>query len=223
MIRGTEFEFLLKEAAGQGRSRFGEPAQTAGQSAAPQTNIDSTLMQTRLDRHYYTTLWDSLFELPKKDRSGIQHVLEDEIALRNVAWVLRLRTYYQMRSVDIREHLVILSKGKGVSLSADAAAALELPLDTRAPWDSWKRAAFLNPEKPGEHWTADPRYFQNAASQYLYRMARLAFRRNPFSMDTTACFIKLKQFEEDLLTSIAEGLALGIASRDVMTMLEVKP
>ena len=41
--------------------------------------------------------------------------------------------------------------------------------------------------------------------------------------DAAACFIKLKQFEEDLLTSVAEGLGLGMSGRDVFSLLEVEP
>jgi hypothetical protein len=53
-------------------------------------------------------------------------------------------------------------------------------------------------------------------------MARKAFRSNPSSLDTIFCFIKIKQFEEDVLTSSAEGLGLGMASREVFGMLGVE-
>jgi vacuolar-type H+-ATPase subunit C/Vma6 len=110
-----------------------------------------------------------------------------------------------------------------LSLTDDAIESLNLALDNHAEWASWKRAEFLNPEIPGEAWHADPRYFQNAASEYLYHLARSHFHRHPFSIDTAFCFIKFKQFEEDLLTSIAEGLGLGISSSDVFSLLEVEP
>jgi vacuolar-type H+-ATPase subunit C/Vma6 len=112
---------------------------------------------------------------------------------------------------------------KSGTLAEDAEAALTAALDSRQDWENWSRADFLNPERPGEPWTLDPRYFQNAASQYLYRLAWHHFRRKPFSIDTVSCFIKLKQFEEDLLTSVAEGLGLGLSARDVFAMLEVEP
>jgi vacuolar-type H+-ATPase subunit C/Vma6 len=81
----------------------------------------------------------------------------------------------------------------------------------------------LNPEIPGRSWTADPRYFQNAAGDYLYKLALRAFRRRPFSLDTAFCFIRIKQYEEDLLTSVAEGLGLGMSGQDVFALLEVTP
>jgi vacuolar-type H+-ATPase subunit C/Vma6 len=205
MVRGTDFEFLDGE--------------------TPQDEAGEIALQTKLDQHYYRALWESLYRLPRRDRAGIGIILGEEISLRNVVWVLRLRTYYRMSSEEIREKLVDLKprtagrKGER-SLAADAEAVLDLPLDSYAPWASWKRAAFLNRDQDG--WTADPRYFQNAASRHLYRLARLYFRRNPLSLDTAACFIKLKQFEEDLLTSLTEGLGLGMASRDVFSLLETE-
>jgi vacuolar-type H+-ATPase subunit C/Vma6 len=210
MVRGTEFEFLAAE-------------------AFPEGNAGGITVQTRLDKHYYAALWDSLYRLNRLDRAGIETILSEEIALRNVVWTLRLRTYYRMEGEEVREKLIDLKpkarpkgqKSAPVSLAADAEACLELPLDTYAPWASWKRAGFLNTDR-GDGWKADPRYFQNAASKYLYQFARRYFRLHPFSIDTAACFIKLKQFEEDLLTSISEGLGIGMSSRDVFSLLELR-
>jgi vacuolar-type H+-ATPase subunit C/Vma6 len=109
------------------------------------------------------------------------------------------------------------------SLAADARASLDFSLDTRSAWEGWKRESFLNPEIPGQSWTADSRYFQNAAGEYLYKLALRSFHRRPFSIDTAFCFIRLKQYEEDLLTSVAEGLGLGMTSQDVFAFLAVDP
>ncbi|MDR3337637.1 MAG: V-type ATPase subunit [Treponema sp.] len=215
MLKSTEFEFLLKDSPKPG----GMIPESGNVS---DSEIDSIGMQTKLDRHYYTALWASLAKLSRYDREGIGKILEEEISLRNVVWALRLRMYYRMGSDEVRKHLVFIEGKKGKSLAEDAAASLELPLDTYSAWDKWRRRTFLNKELPGESWTVDPRYFQNAASAYLYRMARLYFHRRPTSIDTAACFIKLKQYEEDLLTSMAEGLGLSIPSRDVFSLLELE-
>lgn len=211
MLGGGDFAFLIPE--------IGENIKNAGE-------ID---MQAKLDRHYYTALWEALHSHPRRDREGIGHILSEEISLRNAVWALRLRTYYGMGPEEVRERLAApeLSKGRrslaAKALLEDALASLELPLDAKGPWKRWPRAGMLNPETPGEIWRADPRHFQNAASAYLYRLARMYFRRRPFSLDSASCFIKLKQFEEDLLTSIAEGLGLGLPSGEIFTILELKP
>jgi vacuolar-type H+-ATPase subunit C/Vma6 len=256
MLRDTEFAFLLEELQGRDLSKM--------------AGADGIHLQTRLDIHYYTKLWEDLLQLPIRDRVESGKILEEEIALRNVVWALRLRTYYRMEAREVRDYLVridmrkrghhyipprllnrkrpqpdptlvgtnfstvmtiqrqqrsklrLWQSRKNRNLTEDAEAALELPLDQREPWDGWSRASFLNKEEPGKHWKLDPRYVQNAASEYLYNMARVSFHHRPFTMDSTVCFIKLKQFEEDMLTSIAEGLTLGMQSRDVLHLLEAR-
>ncbi|MDR1398604.1 MAG: V-type ATPase subunit [Treponema sp.] len=202
MVEGSEFGFLLKK----------RNMQNTGEA-------NEHIMSIMLDRHYYASLWNALLALPPKDRVFTKKILFEEISLRNVVWALRLRTYYGMTPEQTRENLISLGNKK--NLVADAEASLRMALDNRAGWNGYPRAHFLNPETPNEPWTADPRYFQNAASKYLYRLARLSFRRQPFSLDMVFCFIKLKLFEEDLLTSMAEGLVLGMSSHDVLSMLEV--
>jgi vacuolar-type H+-ATPase subunit C/Vma6 len=208
MLKGTEFEFIFEE------EKFFSDKRLSG-------GDDSILLQIKLDRLYYGSLWKDLLSLPQKDRLSAGRILSEEISLRNVVWALRLRTYYDLAPEKIRE-MIFFPPGRE-SLAEDAEASLSMPLDIRSPWERWKRAAFLNPEIPGKPWNADPREFQNAASEYLYRLARLSFRLRPFSLDTAFCFIKLKQFEEDLLTSVAEGLGMGMSSREVFDLLELSP
>jgi vacuolar-type H+-ATPase subunit C/Vma6 len=203
MVKNTEFAWLLKEPVGQGDT------------------ANNSLLQTRLDQQYYSGLWESMIALAPRDRVSAKKILSEEISLRNVVWALRMRTYYEMPPEEVRNRLVFITGGSD-TLAADAAASLDLDLTVREAWRDWKRAAMLNPEQPGVQWRADPRYFQNAAAGYLYRLTRQFFRRSPFSLDTVFCFIKLKQFEEDLLTNTAEGLGLGMAGRDVFSLLEVR-
>ena len=213
MIEGTEFEFLLDK-------KIVDIEEKSGVS-----------MQSFLDRHYYTALWKSLSSLPLKDRHTAERILSEEISLRNSSWALRLRTYYSMPPAEVKSHLVAIPvgrkgprvKGFGVRTLADEAVrCLELPLDNLAAWSSWRWKEFINPDTGVKHWTIDPRYFQNAASRYLYRLARHYFRTDPFSLDAVFCFIKLKQFEEDILTSSAEGLCMGMSGREVFSMLGVE-
>jgi vacuolar-type H+-ATPase subunit C/Vma6 len=180
-------------------------------------------LQTELDRHYYSRLWESLRALSKNDRGAAEKILGEEIALRNCAWALRLRVYYGKSPEEGAAFLADIPLNSGISAAAEAKAALKLPLETRSAWKGWSRESFLNPEKPGDQWKADPRFFQNAASQYLYRLTLRFFRRRPFSVDTAFCFIKLKEFEEDLLISAAEGLGMGMSGGDIFALLEGEP
>ena len=206
MIRNTEFEYLLK-----------------------MMNNENIFLQTELDRHYYSSLWNDLIHLGRNDRRATEHILAEEISLRNIVWAFRLRTYYQLQKKDVIPHLVDIETvmhGRKISLAADALYSLDLPLDSREAYTNWKRADFLNLENDIQYsasgWRVDPRHFQNSAARYLYRMARHSFRARPSSLDTVFCFIKIKQFEEDALTSSAEGLGMGMASGDVFSLLGVE-
>jgi vacuolar-type H+-ATPase subunit C/Vma6 len=220
MLSGTEFEFILAKDL----------------KAMKSADFDFTPLEAELDLHYYTLLLQSLSRLSSADSLLARRILADEISLRNCVWALRLRTYFKKKPDETAKHLMdqkiscdfteipgaIQPKNSGgeISLSAEAHASLEFSLDTRSDWKNWRWGSFLNPEKAGEHWTADPRYFQNAASHYIYRLSLRCFRLMPFSINSVFCYIKLKQFEEDLLTSITEGLGLGMAGKDVFDLLE---
>ena len=197
MVAGTEYEWIRD-------------------IPAASTIVD---LHTELDLRYYRALWKEILDLPRHDRAGFEELVAEEIALKNVAWTLRLRTYYAAGGEEIEKRLVDVDRD-GKSLASDARAAFSLDLASRDDWRGWKRERLLNPAHPGESWKADPRYFQNEAAKHLYRKARILFRRKPFAVDSTACFIKLMQFEEELLISVAEAVSLGIPAADVARAFE---
>jgi vacuolar-type H+-ATPase subunit C/Vma6 len=205
MLLNTEFGFLeedLKDLSG---------ASTA-------------LIQNKLDRHYYTALWNSISRLAPSDRSSIEHILADELSLRNASWALRLRVYYGMAAEQVRDYLIQGHAGRHgkagePGMMDDALESLNMALDNPADWAHWRWVKFLNQSVPGEPWTADPRVFQNAAARHLYRLAWHSFCHRPLALDTTACFVKLKLFEEDLLVSVAEGINMGMGSRETLDLM----
>ena len=207
MLKGTEFAFILSRDI----------------KALQPDSADFTPIETELDAYYYLGLVESLEQFPDEDRAVVQRILADEISLRNCVWALRLRTYFKKSAAETGEHLMNIKMHGDTAgdLTAAAWSSLYLPLDTRAQWKGWKWEKFLNAEKSGESWSLNPRHFQNAASQYLYRLAWRYFHNAPAAMSAIFCFIKIKQFEEDLLTSIAEGLGMGMNSADIFRLLEV--
>jgi vacuolar-type H+-ATPase subunit C/Vma6 len=212
MIEGTVFKFLLDKLGKTGADKGSKEKQ-------------SFSLQSVFDQHYYSALWHALFSMPARDRQAAEKILSDEISLKNSSWALRLRTFYQMPAREVKQHLVYVPEDKNpqgsASLAHDALSCLDYQLDNYPDWSSWRWKQFLNPPLEGRHWQADPRFFQNAASRYLYNLARHNFRLNPSSLDTIFCFIKLKQFEEDVLTSSVEGLGIGMSVKDTISMLGV--
>jgi vacuolar-type H+-ATPase subunit C/Vma6 len=225
MVDGTEFEFILSK-------------------DLKAADFDLNSLEAELDLQYYTLLMKSLQNLPAEDRLLAQRILTEEISLRNCVWALRLRTYFEKTSHETQKYLMYLEipecppaeipgdiqprfssqKGKyysTISLAQEAEESLFFLLDNRSAWKGWRWESLLNPEEHGEAWAANPRFFQSAASRYIYRLSLRCFRRMPFSVNAEFCYIKLKQFEEDLLTSVAEGLGLGMGGNDVFNLLEV--
>ena len=200
LFSGTDFEWLIK--------RYGE------------SQSELLKLQIELDQHYYAMLWNELLKVSVKDTKYIREIIAEEIVLKNILWALRLSYYYHFEKKDIEPMLLNLSDGKH-ALSQAARDCLELPFDQFSAWAGFKYAFLINPEEPGTFWRLDVPHVQRKAALLLYRKARIYFRRSPFSLNTTACFIKLKQFEEDLLISLAEGVSLGLSGRDVLSMLEV--
>jgi len=205
MVSGTEFEFIVSDI---------------------NNGADITEIESKLDMRYYLGLIESLEELSDEDRDIAQKILADEICLRNCVWAFRLRSYYQKTAAQTAKQLLDIKLSARArmnpSLAAQALLSLDFPLDTRAPWRGWRWEKLLNPEDAAAHWSVNPRYFQNAASQYIYRLTMRSFHRIPVSTSALFCFIKLKQFEEDVLTSFAEGLALGMDSTEVFKLLEAE-
>jgi vacuolar-type H+-ATPase subunit C/Vma6 len=208
MLKGTEFSknnFLLKEGIEFGKNQRGDR------------------FSALLDRHYYARLVTALSRIPKNDVLGARRLFSEEISLLNCSLALRMRSYYEMQESDIRARLIGGKLQKyGAALDRDALASLSMGLDHLADWQDWRRKSFLNTEGAGRYWKCSPRHFQNAASIYLYNLARRNLRCRPFSLDTACCFIRLKQFEEQVLTGIAEGAKLNINAVEALKTLGVR-
>jgi len=209
MIKKTEFESLL-----------------SGDIKSIKAGMDLTEIDAKLDWRFYQSLIESLSQLDWEDRETAARIIADEVSLRSCLWTLRLRTYYHKSEAETKKYLFEFKlpgfiRQNKTSLSHEAKVSLDFSLDFRENWRGWRWEKFLNQEQAPVHWKADPRYFQNSALQYLYHLSYHGFHSSPMSVSAIFCFIKLKQFEEDLLTSVAEGLALGMESGVVFKMLSL--
>lgn len=200
MVAQTDFEWILAK--------------------MPKNQSDNMSLQAELDQHYYIDLWNELSHITDPDIRYIKDIIAEEIKLKNILWALRLAFYYHFDTTNIEKYLIKVQDNKG-SLVTSALACIDLPVDHYASWTSFEYLSLLNPEEPGTLWRLNVPYVQRKAALLLYKKVRSYFRRSPFSLNTTACFIKLKQFEEDLLISLAEGISLGMSGQEVLAMLGV--
>jgi len=219
MIRKSDFDFLLSDDL-----KNIKPGMDLNNPAWASVDIKS--IETKIDNRFYQGLIESLSQLSEEEHEIASRLIADEISLRNCVWALRLRTFFQKSEAETAKYLMNFKllgniHQKKASLASDAKISLDLPLDVRLPWRGWRWERFLNPEISVSNWTADPRYFQNTASRYIYQLAFHNFHSSPMSISAIYCFIKLIQFEEDILTSVAEGLSLGMDSSSVIKLLVI--
>ena len=195
MLKETEFEFICDKI----------------QNIKPHS-IEFSRLEAQLDVQYYKGLLKSLRNIYSDDKGILSWMIREEISLKNCIWALRMRTYYKISTEEIAEYL---------TNKTEAIMSLELPLDFRDSWNEWKWKNFLNPQFSGQKWKLDPRYFQNAAANYLNKKAMRYFHVMPMTVTSIFCFIKIKQYEEDLLISIVEGLSMGMGCSDIFKLLEI--
>jgi hypothetical protein len=165
---------------------------------------DLPAAENRLDRQYYTELWEALGSVPRGLRDGLRGLLSLEIELANVVWALRLARYYSMRPELIAALLVSLP---AVDLGSAALAGAALRQDRRQDWAGWKYEGLL--QGGGEGWRLDVPSVETEARRLLYRRLRLALHLHPISYAPLYCFFKIKEFEVAVVLGLVEGLHLG--------------
>jgi vacuolar-type H+-ATPase subunit C/Vma6 len=65
----------------------------------------------------------------------------------------------------------------------------------------------------------DPRAIEANAAKRLYAMTRRLFHGSPFSLTPSVCFFKLKEFEADILKSVAEGMQMNLPEHEILAFL----
>ena len=76
---------------------------------------DLTLLEIKLDYHFFKSLIESLDELSGDDREAAQKLLYDEVSLRNCIWALRLRSYYGKSETETASYLLDFSTARDTS------------------------------------------------------------------------------------------------------------
>jgi hypothetical protein len=195
-------------------------AMTAGSEFAFLSGVPTeaglSVLEARLDRLFYAELWrESAADAP------LRALVAEEIALKNVLWVLRFKRFYPEELARLDDRLIEFGdavSGRKSPFSRAARACVAWPLDDPAPWQAWPYKRLLDP--PGPAWRLEPRRFQNRVARRLAASARTEFRRRPFTVGALAAFVRTIQAEEELLVSLTEGLALGFTAKETLDLLE---
>lgn len=147
---------------------------------------------------------------------AVAGLLRRELAARRSAWVLRLRCYFGLGAEQIQGRI-------GGHFDPASRLALDLPLGNPAAWAGWRFGFLLGPAG-GHTEGVKPAWFDLVA--YERRMAvwlRMAwwhqFHLHPGSAGAILAFCRLKEAELQLVSSVAEGLLLGLAATDMAQLM----
>jgi hypothetical protein len=176
-------------------------------------DAQAALTGLRLDRQYWAEILSALADLAPDD--PLARLLRRELALRNAAWSLRLRFAFGMAPAGIGEWLI----GRGPEFRAAALEAAALPADNPAAWADWRFAAFLPPAGSGLSWRPDPLVFERRILAWVQRSFQALFHARPLDHAAIFAFCRLKDCELETVSSVAEGLLLGMDGERMGTLL----
>ena len=173
-------------------------------------------LDNRLDQDYHIRFLSLAQALPPADRTRIERMARQEIALRNVTWALRLRFYFGMEWERARKLLV---PQRGESEKRVLARLFEIQPDAADEWRRWKYGWLLSDQLAEGFRTPDPVRAEQKASQALYVRYHHALHQDPFTLCPLVAYFKLKEHEASLLTTAVEAIELSVPEQDVMTIV----
>jgi hypothetical protein len=175
---------------------------------------DLTAVKNRLDRQYYSDLWDSVETIPAGLVGTIPELLRAEAELGNLAWGLRLKRYYSMDATDIEGLLIGL---EGADVKSPTLRALGFSSDSRSEWVGWKWEGLVPAARreDGGDWHFDVRGFESAARRYMYRRLYRRLHLEIESYVPLYSYFRIKEFETTALHGTIEGIKLEAPAAEI--------
>ena len=176
--------------------------------------IDATALtelgkaQNRLDRQYYSTLWDKASSLPLKIRGGIPSLLLKEMAFQNLVWALRLRRYYGYTQEKV---LPLLISIEGQDITGMALRSFDLNIDNIAASSSWPEKRFIAGQKGPR---LDLPLLEIRVLGENFALVRRDLHVFPEGYTPLYCYFKLLDTEVSTVLGIVEGLRLNVSSEE---------
>jgi vacuolar-type H+-ATPase subunit C/Vma6 len=166
-------------------------------------------LEFQVDRQYYEELISCVQSLPVTERNPVLPLVKTEILLMNLLWALRLRVYFRMSFDDAQKFLFPLAFP---GILSQAQLVFELPLDDPGAWKRLRHGDVFSAERNG---VIDPEGIEGRANKYLYHRLRKYFYAHPFTLASVYAFFRLKKYEARLVTSVSEGIRMGLAPREI--------
>jgi hypothetical protein len=158
--------------------------------------------ENRLDKQYYTKLWQAIQALPRKKRGNIPALLLREISYQNLAWALRVRRYYGYG----RERTIpLLADIAGEDVTSLALGTFELDIDNPGSFTTWPFKKFLAGQTASR---LDIPLLENRLQRDLFSSVRRSMHMFPFGYTPLYCYFKMLEAEASLILGILEGIRL---------------
>ena len=175
---------------------------------------DLPAVKNRLDRQYYSELWDSLSTIPSGLEGTIPHLLRLEAELQNMVWSLRLKRYHSMGAADIEPLLIAFD---GVDVRTPALRAVGLRFDSRQDWQGWKWERLVpdSRREDGGAWFFDVRGFELAAHEHLRCLLHRRLHLEGETYVPLYAYFRIKEFETTAIQGIIEGIMMAARTTGV--------
>ena len=179
----------------------------------------------RLDLQYMKTLWSAVDSLPFGERKPVRQFVLDDIVLKNILWVLRLKVYYEMEENDILSRLVYESDlhSEKDLFAGPAISIISKDVKDFAAWSDWEYADCLNPHEEGNSWTLDPCWVGQCFRRKENEAALAKIHQYPLSAMVLVCWFKAKQNEYETICAAVEAIRLGVGESQAMELIGVTP
>ncbi len=176
-------------------------------AVSPEKQVEKEM---ELDDAYCLAIWQALCALPSNSYESCKELVIKELLLKNLVWVLRLRTYYDYRGEQLKKQLLGGWSASSKKLFIDPISfAFEASLQDREAWKGWRYEKLINERSEDEPWHLDPRYAQAVADRYLFNLALHSFHNDDNPISLLFCFFKLKRGEEYFIRQMLENLKVG--------------
>jgi vacuolar-type H+-ATPase subunit C/Vma6 len=172
-------------------------------------------LEFEIDKQYYEELNACVNILPKNERDMVRPLLETEILLQNLLWALRLRFYFKMSFDEVEKLLFPLGFA---AVRNQVRLLFELPLDAPKEWNRLRCGDIFTAERDG---VIDPEAIEGRAIHYLYKKNRRYFYMFPFTLASVYAFFRIKTYEARLITSISEGIRMGMSAGELAELIGV--
>ncbi len=165
-------------------------------------------MEMTLDLYYMRSIKKAYEKLlDKADSSIVKELLGIEVDIFNIFWIYRGKNFYDISNEVIKSysaHITNKLNKRTIDSLINATDFEEyLALLKKTPY------GFLFEGQ-------DQLLFEHNYSEYIYKLHRIYFRRQPFSVACIISYLRLKELELSNIISIIEGIRYGLSESKIL-------